>query len=875
MADWPHRRKRGWKVRAGFSSDGTNFLLAWAIDQGSGGKILAARMGPTGAVLDKTAATVSSISSTYAQVQMNPAIAFDGTNFLIAWQDLRGSTWDIYANRISQAAVVLDGNGFALANGPNAEETPVIAFDGTNYLVAWEEWLDTTTRDSSIMGRRVSPAGALIDAAPLTLAAAPGEQSEPTVAFDGINTLVAWTDYRAGGDSDILGVRVGKDGTLVDSQPLPMVSAAGAQFGANLIAGGGGLFMTWADSRAGGSTVYAARFDANGASQDGSGVVLPSVPNLQQTPAVASDGTNYLVVWSDSRTGGPSIYAIRVGPQGALLDSSAIRVSATAGWQNSPLVAWNGSSYLVIWVGQNTPVGRRVSPDGTILDNADIMLPAPQQISSIASNGSDFLIVGSKSYQDIEAARISGAGIPLDTTGILISSAGGSQFYPRATFDGTNYFVVWQDSRAGTHVYGARVAPTGAVLDPDGILLSSSPGASDYQHSPDVAFDGSNSLVVWEDSRNYGIWGVRVTPAGTLLDPEGATLFSPPTTNDLLGNPGIVFNGTNYVVSWRDTKYNSSYSLLSYTTYAGRVSPTLSALDRYTIFADPTEDPAWVMASDGTGGTILTWAFPSNSDGYPVERVRARILSESPPAGSCSTAAQCPSKFCVDGVCCDSACGGGSTVDCVACSIVAGAAQDGVCGPVADGRGCDDGNACTLFDTCLAGTCVSAGSTCGSSNDGGTNDARAWYGETRDAGRDNSLDGTTDGRAIDGIGSDRVNLPQIDALAGIDVRADAAATDSAPAVPDGVPSAADSASIAADGAPTPADGAPTEADGGVTVVDGASGTTGSDAARSTSSASGCNCNIGARGGSRQNLWLGLALAALLMLRRRGHLDSRN
>jgi MYXO-CTERM domain-containing protein len=218
---------------------------------------------------------------------------------------------------------------------------------------------------------------------------------------------------------------------------------------------------------------------------------------------------------------------------------------------------------------------------------------------------------------------------------------------------------------------------------------------------------------------------------------------------------------------------------------------------------------------------------------------------------------------------------------------VAGAAQDGVCGPVANGRGCDDGNACTRFDTCLAGTCVSAGSTCGSSNDGGTNDARAWYGETRDAALGNSLDGTTDGRAIDGIGSDRVNLPQIDALAGIDVRADAVATDSAPAVPDNAPNAIDSAPPAPDSAPIAADSAPTadsapsavdaltEADGGVTVVDGASGTTGSDAARSTSSTSGCNCNIGARGGSRHSLWLGLALAALLILRRRGHLDSRN
>jgi len=55
---------------------------------------------------------------------MNPAIAFDGTNFLIAWQDLRGSTWDIYANRISQAAVVLDGNGFAVATGRMLRKPP-------------------------------------------------------------------------------------------------------------------------------------------------------------------------------------------------------------------------------------------------------------------------------------------------------------------------------------------------------------------------------------------------------------------------------------------------------------------------------------------------------------------------------------------------------------------------------------------------------------------------------------------------------------------------------------------------------------------------------------------------------------------------------
>ncbi len=65
----------------------------------------------------------------------------------------------------------------------------------------------------------------------------------------------------------------------------------------------------------------------------------------------------------------------------------------------------------------------------------------------------------------------------------------------------------------------------------------------------------------------------------------------------------------------------------------------------------------------------------------------------------------CASGFCVDGVCCDTACGGGAADDCTACSVAAGAAQDGVCGP-ADGWACDDGDACTMEDTCANGACA-------------------------------------------------------------------------------------------------------------------------------------------------------------------------
>ena len=38
----------------------------------------------------------------------------------------------------------------------------------------------------------------------------------------------------------------------------------------------------------------------------------------------------------------------------------------------------------------------------------------------------------------------------------------------------------------------------------------------------------------------------------------------------------------------------------------------------------------------------------------------------------CGEAAGCQSGFCVDGVCCDTACGGGAGDDCQACAVAAG-----------------------------------------------------------------------------------------------------------------------------------------------------------------------------------------------------------
>ena len=130
-----------------------------------------------------------------------------------------------------------------------------------------------------------------------------------------------------------------------------------------------------------------------------------------------------------------------------------------------------------------------------------------------------------------------GAGNPergaLESTDSAVVNASGADVFPPPTgsqaglavgFDGTNHLVVWSDARGGTgqDLYGARVSKAGVVLGSAPIVISA---ASGDEVAAAVAFDGTNYLVVWQDSRGStgrDIYGARVSPDGTVLDPGGS-----------------------------------------------------------------------------------------------------------------------------------------------------------------------------------------------------------------------------------------------------------------------------------------------------------------------------------------------------------------
>ena len=141
------------------------------------------------------------------------------------------------------------------------------------------------------------------DADPISTA--PGVQWAPSLAWNGSEYLVAWESYPAPGvGSDIYAARVTADGDVLDPAGIAISTQTGYEQYSSVASRGDEFLVVWDDERAGpDENVYGSRVAADGTVLDPEGIAISTAGGSEWAPTVASDGTNYFVAWGDARSG--------------------------------------------------------------------------------------------------------------------------------------------------------------------------------------------------------------------------------------------------------------------------------------------------------------------------------------------------------------------------------------------------------------------------------------------------------------------------------------------------------------------------------------------------------------------------------------------
>ncbi|HET8774428.1 MAG TPA: hypothetical protein VFP80_11570 [Thermoanaerobaculia bacterium] len=242
--------------------------------------------------------------------------------------------WGIYPTRAAafDASLTRMTSGIiAVPRAPVAQGKPVIASAGDTALTAWLEY-------GLLRLRRMNQWGDPIDPLPLAVAGNVGDR--PALVFTGQVWLIAFAD-----DTGIRVQRMSPDGKFLGA-PLTLDIPAGDV----AIAWNGkvaALVMTSSFRRKGLTLV---RFSAAGERLDASPIVLTDARAVD-SPAIASNGDGFLVVWSQAQGYSPRLQGKRLDPSGNPIEAEPIAVSNRDGFSESAAqVASNGTDYVVAYV---------------------------------------------------------------------------------------------------------------------------------------------------------------------------------------------------------------------------------------------------------------------------------------------------------------------------------------------------------------------------------------------------------------------------------------------------------------------------------------------------------------------------------------------
>jgi len=335
------------------------------------------------------------------------------------------------------------GENVQVTSALGESSSPVIAFDGQGFALAW--W-DMRGKFPAVGTMRVDRAGA-----PLTpFASLPhdGVAKEPTIAVDSAQTHVVWLDE-----------------TAVKSARLPATAGAVKYADrASAAAAGPRGSVAWVEK----GVLY---FRSDGMlpppNRRGERIAPPPTQVAAggiEDPRIAWNGEQYAVVWSASVPGGRQIVLQRLSNAGARIGGQ-VKVSATAGVSRNPEIAVANGGFAVVWTNDMPQESNQHDYFWIFFALVQEKGDAPVLIRQLEFNGSADQVaiaaagaeyglawVGSKEPMGsaVFFARLDDGGKPFGATVRVSDDKPLTCGRPSLAFAGDGYGVAWHDDRSQT-----------------------------------------------------------------------------------------------------------------------------------------------------------------------------------------------------------------------------------------------------------------------------------------------------------------------------------------------------------------------------------------------------------------------------------------
>ncbi len=286
-----------------------------------------------------------------------------------------------------------------------------------------------------------------------------------------------------------------------------------------------------------------------------------------------------------------------------------------------PVVSFGHENYQVTWVDKRTGSynygfwGRMIDSNGNLVGEENEIVGSYSNLSfmpDIETDGTNYLFAWTR-YRSSSG--------PGDVYGILISQTGtpiGTKFrislgntinasFPNIAWDGTNYLVVWQLGFPSQDpiIQGQFISSTGLLVGNNFTIRPSSIPSTANQIYPAVAFSGTNYLVVWDDDRIDGddrnIYGQFVGTDGSLIG-DGFSI-SVETNDQMLVD--LAFSGTNFLAVWKDGRYD----VYDESIFGQLISPDGTLIGGNFAIGDTSvdEENSWPSVASSGNSFLVSW----------------------------------------------------------------------------------------------------------------------------------------------------------------------------------------------------------------------------------------------------------------------------